>query len=146
MQASPWFLEVVGRVPRWHRTAWLVGLLALSVGLGVALAMCAGDGCVNRRERTGRMLNHLRQSIQLARLAAGPHAGCPEALAAATVAGVLEYGMDGWEQPVHIRCYGDTLVLRSDASDPATPFDDVVLVAPMAAQSSREVSLTDGVR
>lgn len=144
MQASPWFLEVIGRSPRWHRTAWLVGLLALSLGLGWALA--ASTEGVDRRDRTGRVLIHLRQSIQMARLGAGPHAGCPEALAAATVSGVLEHGIDGWNHPVQIRCYGDTLVLRSDAYDPADPFDDVVLVAPMAAQTSREVSLTEGLR
>ena len=146
MQASPWFLEVVGRAPRWHRTAWLVGLLALSLGLGLALAICAGDGCVDRRDRTGRVLTHLRQSIQMARLGAGPHAGCPEALAAATLGGVLEHAIDGWDRPVQIRCYGDTLVLRSEAHDVETPFDDVVLVAPLAAQTSREISLTEGLR
>jgi len=70
----------------------------------------------------------------------------PEALGAATVGGILEHSMDGWNHPVQIRCYGDTLVLRSDAYDPADPFDDVVLVAPMAAQTSREVSITEGLR
>ncbi len=82
----------------------------------------------------------------MARLGAGPHAGCPEALAAATLGGVLEHAVDGWDHPVQIRCYGDTLVLRSDAYDPADPFDDVVLVAPMLAQTSREVSLAEGLR
>lgn len=146
MQASPWFLEVVGRTPRWHRSAWLVGLLALSLGLGLALAICTGDGCTNHRDRTGRVLIQLRQSIQMARLSAGPHAGCPEALAAATFSGVLEHSADGWGHPVQIRCYGDTLVLRSTAYDLENPFDDVVLIAPMAAQTSREISIAEGLR
>ncbi len=146
MQASPWFLEVVGRAPRWHRSAWLVGLLALSLGLGLALAALTTEGSMDRRDRTGRVLTHLRQSIQMARLGAGPHAGCPEALAAATLGGVLKHAMDGWDHPVQMRCYGDTLVLRSDAYDPENPFDDVVLIAPMAAQTSQEVSLTEGLR
>lgn len=146
MQPSPWFFEVIGRTPPWHRTAWLVGLLFLSLGLGWALAICTENGCEDRRERTGRALIQLRQSIQMARLSGGPHAGCPEALAAATLGGVLEHGMDGWNRPVQIRCYGDTLVLRSHAYDPASPFDDVVLVAPMGAQTSREISVTEGLR
>ena len=146
MQASPWFLEVVGRAPRWHRTAWLLGLMALSLGLGLALALYSGEGCVDRRAQTGRVLIQLRQSIQMARLSAGAHAGCPEALAAATLGGVLEHGLDGWGRPVQIRCYGDTLVLRSDAYDPESPFDDVVLVAPLTAETSRAVSLTEGAR
>ena len=146
MQASPWFLEVVGRAPRWHRTVWLAGLLILSIGVGWALATCTQDACVDKREASGRALIQLRQGIQMARLSAGPNAGCPEALAAATVGGVLEQGIDAWSRPIEIRCYGDTLVLRSLAHDPTDPFDDVVLVTPMPAQTSQEVSLAEGLR
>ncbi len=146
MQASPWFLEVVGRAPRWHRTVWLAGLLLLSLGVGWAFALSVDDGCVDKRDATGRVLVQMRQGIQMARLSAGPHAGCPEALAAATLGGVLDQGIDAWQRPVEIRCYGDTLVLRSHAHDLEDPFDDVVLVTPMPAQTSREISLAEGLR
>lgn len=146
MQASPWFLEIVGRTPRWHRTVWLVALLVLSLGVGWALAMCSQGDCVDKRDATGRGLVQLRQNIQMARLSAGPHAGCPEALAAATLGGVLEQGIDAWSRPVEIRCFADTLVLRSLAGDAENPFDDVVLVTPMPAQTSHEVSHTEGLR
>jgi hypothetical protein len=146
MQASPWFFEVVGRAPRWHRTAWLIGLLVLSLGVGWALATCARGGCVDKREETGRALTHLQQGIQMARLSAGSNAGCPEALAAATVGGILEQAVDAWQRPVEIRCYGDTLVLRSLAHDLDDPYDDVVLVTPMPAQSSRAISVAEGLR
>ena len=82
----------------------------------------------------------------MARLSAGSDAGCPEALAAATVGGVLEDSIDAWGQPIEIRCYGDTLVLRSHAAAPSEPFDDVVLVAPMTASTSREASHADELR
>lgn len=146
MQASPWFFELVGRSPRWHRTAWLIGLLVLSLGVGWALATCVQGGCNDKREDTGRALTHLQQGIQMARLSAGPNAGCPEALAAATVGGILEQAVDGWQRPVEIRCYGDTLVLRSHAHDLDDPYDDVVLVTPMPAQTSRAISLAEGLR
>jgi|GEM_PF-2336765 len=146
VQASPWFLEVVGRAPRWHRTAWLVGLLLLSLGVGWALATCVQGDCVDKRQATGRVLVHLRRGIHMARLSAGPNAGCPEALAAATLGGILEQGQDAWGRPIEIRCFADTLVLRSQAHDLDDPFDDVVVVAPMPAQTSREISVAEGLR
>lgn len=125
---------------------WLAGLLILSLGVGWAWATAIDDSRVDRRQQTGRALTHVRQSLEMARLTAGPNAGCPEALAAATIGGVLERAEDGWGQPLEIRCYGDTLVLRSIARDQLDPFDDVVLVWPLSAQTSREVSLAEGLR
>ncbi len=142
MQASPWFFEVVGRA-RWNRPVWLVGLLALSLAVGWALATCASGGFVDRRAETGRTLTQLQQGMQLALLSAGPDAGCPEALAAATVSGLLEHGMDAWGQPIEVRCYGDTLVLRAHAHDRDDPFDDVVMVGVLTPRASREVNLTE---
>jgi hypothetical protein len=146
MQASPWFLELVSRAPRWNRAVWLGGLLVLSLSVGWILATSFERSLPDRREESGRALVHLRQTIEMARLSAGANAGCPEALAAATLGGVLEQSFDGWDRPVEIRCYGDTLVLRSVGADPADPFDDVVLVQPMAALTSHEVSVSEGLR
>ncbi len=143
MQASPWFLEVVGRVPRWSRAVWLGALLALSVAVGWALATCASGECVDRRAATGRTLTQLQQGMQMAWLSVGSDAGCPEALAAATVSGLLEHGADAWGQPVEVRCYGDTLVLRSHGHERDDPYDDIVLVSLLAPRGSRAVSLTE---
>ncbi len=141
MQASPWFIELLGRSPRWHPAAWLFGLMALALGVGWGMGMITGMVCTpDRRADTGRRLTQLRQGIELGRARAGGEAGCPEALAVATAAGSLSEAIDGWDRPVQIRCYGDTLVLRSQGLDVHDPFDDVVVVAPMAARATLAVS------
>ncbi len=110
---------------------WRVLLGLFAVGGGASLSASSRCRGPSPTERTEIVLTQVLQAIELPQRASAGR--CVDGLGLATESGTLSTAIDGWGRPLEIRCFGETLVLRSHGADVEWELDDLVLVRPMRA-------------